>query len=514
MLIDSGKITSSLSITGSLNQLGNAVISGSMDISGSISSSLPQGHVLVGNALGRTVVAPTSSFGGGSTTDISSLNTFTSSVNTKFTAVQTSTSSLNLFTSSQESKNSTLATYTGSNDTKWSTLTNVTSSILSFTSSQESKNTTLATYTGSNDTKWSTLTNVTSSLIARTSSYATTASNFFNGSQTITGSLIVSSSTAYLQVDGSPNTTVLLVRSGSRDIMLISSSQDVYISGSLTVDVDGYPDNLSPAGFIGNQNNYVEAYVQNFSTGISASSEFTAYADTGGETSSFVHMGINNSGIARNYNPGGRFDSHLLNTGGDLWIGNLTALYQPTITTQSIHLFSNSSYSPDLTISGSRVGIRKSGSIAATLDVFGNISASSGFTGSLLGTASFATSASFAVRNLSTFTKGIAIVNNTGLAATDTGSIPIWRANTACSASLILAYRSGGTGAALNITKNGSNINTASFTTPTADIWISSSTAGLQTQGFNIGDSLAVNLTSFTGSVTEVIVQVEFTSLI
>jgi hypothetical protein len=78
------------------------------------------------------------------------------------------TASINAFTSSQESKNLTLASYTSSNDTKWSTL---------------------SSYTASNDIKWSTLTNVTQSLIAKTGSYATTGSNNFVQSQTITGSL-------------------------------------------------------------------------------------------------------------------------------------------------------------------------------------------------------------------------------------------------------------------------------------------------------------------------------------
>lgn len=58
-------------------------------------------------------------------------------------------------------------------------------------------------YTSSNDTKWSTLSNVTSSLIAATGSYATIGSNVFVGNQTITGSLILSSSaTVELQVIG------------------------------------------------------------------------------------------------------------------------------------------------------------------------------------------------------------------------------------------------------------------------------------------------------------------------
>ena len=53
------------------------------------------------------------------------------------------TASFNAYTTSQDTKNSTLATYTGSNDTKWSTISSVTSSLIA--------------YTGSNNTKWSNL---------------------------------------------------------------------------------------------------------------------------------------------------------------------------------------------------------------------------------------------------------------------------------------------------------------------------------------------------------------------
>jgi len=81
-------------------------------------------------------------------------------------------------------------------------------SLNSFSASQEAKDTTLASYTGSNDTKWSTLStltasysssigqinSVTASLNSKTGSYATTGSNIFIGSQTITGSMYLSGS--------------------------------------------------------------------------------------------------------------------------------------------------------------------------------------------------------------------------------------------------------------------------------------------------------------------------------
>jgi len=72
-----------------------------------------------------------------------------------------------------------------------------------FSASQETKDSTLATYTGSNDTKWSTLGSLTGS-------YATTGSNVFDGTQTISGSLFI---------------TQDLIVQGSSSIQTISSSR-------------------------------------------------------------------------------------------------------------------------------------------------------------------------------------------------------------------------------------------------------------------------------------------------
>jgi uncharacterized coiled-coil protein SlyX len=106
---------------------------GYIDILGTFTASLQQGYVWVGNSSGKTSLIATSSLG--SSVNISSLNS-----------------------------------YTASNDTKWSTLTNVTSSVLTFTGSQETKNLTFAGLTGS---------------------FATTGSNTFRANQIITGSLSV-----------------------------------------------------------------------------------------------------------------------------------------------------------------------------------------------------------------------------------------------------------------------------------------------------------------------------------
>ena len=198
------------------NSIGIAVNSaGDLSLSGSFTSSLQQGYVLVGNAANKTSLVPTSSFSGGGGSDLTSLNAFTASQNTK---------------------NSTLASYTGSNDTKWSTLggqtgSYVTSAItgsslvtasfsgntLTFTKGNGTQfgvvipdvsgstiNTGSLMTTGSvsgnvltftkGDASTFTLTVATGSggSTINTGSFATTGSNNFIGDQTITGSVNIS----------------------------------------------------------------------------------------------------------------------------------------------------------------------------------------------------------------------------------------------------------------------------------------------------------------------------------
>ena len=165
---------------------------------------------------------------------------------------------------------------------------------------------------------------------------------------------------------------IFVISSGSKDILSIDKIQNVVISGSLTVDIDNITGVNSPAGFIGTKNDYVEIYVQNLSTGISASSDIVAYANNATADTDYIDMGINGSGIGPTYSFGKANDSYIYNTGGDLFIGNSTAFYQPTRASQSLYLFANATGTPDVKISGSRMGIMKSGSLNATLDVNGS----------------------------------------------------------------------------------------------------------------------------------------------
>jgi hypothetical protein len=203
--------------------------------------------------------------------------------------------------------------------------------------------------------------------------------------------------------DLSPTSDLFTISSASIDVFSIGQSQNVTISGSLIVDIDNIEGVQSAAGFIGTKNGYLEIYAQNLSFGVSASTDIVAYANTGTDTSSFIDMGINGSATAKGYNYGGPLDSYVYNTGGNLYIGNNTAFYQPNSPSQSVFFFSNANAVPEMAITGSRVGIGKTGSLSATLDVSGSaivtgsLRVSQGITGSLFGTASQATSASYSL---------------------------------------------------------------------------------------------------------------------
>jgi hypothetical protein len=198
----------------------------SLLVSGTFTSSLQQGYVWVGDSNGRTTTVSTSSLGG--STDLSSLNAFTSSQNTK---------------------NSTLATYTASVDTKFSTIGTQSgswdnTSLNSYTASQDTKNSTLATYTASVDQKFSNIGSQSGSWIteSETGSFVTT-----NTSQTITGvktfqTNIGVESTNAIQF-GSFDTNRIF-SDGGRNITLGA----IYVDGANTVKLTAGTTGPSPSG--------------------------------------------------------------------------------------------------------------------------------------------------------------------------------------------------------------------------------------------------------------------------
>jgi hypothetical protein len=172
---------------GSQNPI-NLIVSGSTNITGSLTASLQQGYAWVGGAGNVSKAVPTSSFGGGGSTDTGSLMV-TGSVNVNvltFTKGDGSTFDLTVASSGSAPA----GTISSSQQVIDALPTGTVSGSSQLTSSYDSRYTLLSqfqSYTSSNDGKVNTLINATGS-------YATTGSNSFNGAQTISGSVLVSGS--------------------------------------------------------------------------------------------------------------------------------------------------------------------------------------------------------------------------------------------------------------------------------------------------------------------------------
>ena len=157
---------------------------------------------------------------------------------------------------------------------------------------------------------------------------------------------------------------------------LLNDSGSQILSGSLTVTGSVLVNTTNPTlgQFVGNTNGYSEFSVRNTNTGISASGDIAVYADTGTTTNNYIDMGINNSGLSNSYFYGGTdfgnaLDAYVYNVGGNLRIGNATSQAPYS---QSFYLFSNPSATPDITITGSKVGIGISSSMNAKFTVYGS----------------------------------------------------------------------------------------------------------------------------------------------
>jgi hypothetical protein len=145
----------------------------------------------------------------------------------------------------------------------------------------------------------------------------------------------------------------------------------------------------------------------------------------------------------------------------------------------------------------------------SSLNVTGSINVSgSGVINNL--TASYATTASFANNVIPITSKTLVIAGTPTIQVADIITYPMWRIPFPVTASLISVYSTGSllaSGSQVNASKNSSLL----LATPlalTGSRWVSSSV--LQNQNFVAGDILSFNFLSLTGSLTSVIVQVDF----
>lgn len=239
------------------------------------------------------------------------------------------TSSMNAFTASENTKSTTLAnvtaslnSYTASNDTKWTTLANVTASLNS--------------YTASNDTKWNNLQTTTASFSASvavlsslTGSYATTGSNNFVGTETISdaggNSLTIapySGSYVFVQkgfASGSANLSHITASNGVSStpfggnliIKRDNNQNSIIISGSSNIITNPGAGTSGFVRMLGNENLILS------NTGVPQIS------------GSMIASGVNTFNIFRNTTAGGAAIVRGASTGSFVMSGNL---YGGTIT--------------------------------------------------------------------------------------------------------------------------------------------------------------------------------------
>ena len=160
-------------------------------------------------------------------------STFNITVNTG-SATSTDITALNSFTASQETKNTTLASVTSSLNTATASL--FTSTSLSLTTASFAGNT--LTFTKGDTTTFGIVLPDVSGSTINTGSFATTGSNTFNGNQTITGSLTISSSANFdLIITGSAK---LVSQDALSQLTMSPSSFNVNSTKTVATGAEGF----------------------------------------------------------------------------------------------------------------------------------------------------------------------------------------------------------------------------------------------------------------------------------
>jgi len=232
-------LSGSLILSGSITVSGSIISTGTISMSGSIASASYATNADLLDGLDSTVFTLTSSFAA----QTASFTAFTASINSFSASILAQTASLNSFSSS-------VLTFTGSAATRLGALEAATASLYTTTSSLNSFSASVLTFTGSAATRLGALESYTSSLNNKTSSFATTGSNAFIGTQTITGSVLQSGS---FTSTGTLTAQTLVVQTITSSVVYSSGSNifgnaigntqtftgSVLVTGSLTISTGG-----------------------------------------------------------------------------------------------------------------------------------------------------------------------------------------------------------------------------------------------------------------------------------
>lgn len=196
-------------------------------------------------------------------------------------------------------------------------------------------------------------------------------SHYFTGSQTISGSLNVTSEiTASSFVgDGSQLTNLPITVDGQSSLLAyFTGSERQEITGSphfhvsrngrtMTLGVDAYSPNLPERFLVENTNlniatfqastinNYIQVSIKNFNSGSNASADLILWHDSTSETTGYLDLGINST-LNDGNSVGFGGDSYLYADRNDLYVGSMS-----TGSHGHLHLFGGGKYeNPQITI--------------------------------------------------------------------------------------------------------------------------------------------------------------------
>jgi hypothetical protein len=292
---------------------------------------------------------------------------------------------------------------------------------------------------------------ITGSLFG-TSSYArnaATSSNILGGKATHIPYFITDTTLATSSLYQSGSTSVII----NQDNNTTANPEALYVW-------QPHPTSFNVVSGKGNINNYLQLNIQNTNQGANASSDIVATANNGDENSNYIDMGINSQNFSGFL--GGPNDSYLYTHARNFWIGNINDGY-------NTYFFNSSSLLPIITLTSNSAKV----------------------TGSLFGTASWASNAVNATNAANATSASRATVADSATYATTAGNGGV---TSIIAGSGITILPSGGTGAVTIISAGGGGTTiisgsavTSSFTN--SNTWTFNHNLGTRTPTITVFDS-------------------------